>query len=279
VEDGVSIEVAGGGTPSVSAAKGSGQRHALVDLPHLATFRLSKQGLLLLLLGIALGALVAANLQSKAKPLPTRDDYPRQIAAYTIERLEAEQAELKRQIVELRHAIAERQEQAATEKSALAGINAALEQQKSAAGMTALKGPGIRLVLDDSAANAIPAGDDPSFYIIHEYQLRDVVNLLWGAGAEAIAINNERLVTTSSIYCVGSTILVNNTRLSAPYELVVIGDPQTLEDALNNPSNLKSLKTRIKVYGLQLKVARQREVTVPPFNGSLVTRYASLVER
>lgn len=251
----------------------------IISLPSWQGIRLSRQGLLLALLGLALGALVTANLQTKPRAPVTREEYPRQIAASTIGRLEAEQTELKRAIANLRRAIAERQEQAVAAKSTLAGLSQELEQQKSAAGMTALKGPGLRVVLDDTASKTIPAGDDPSFYIVHEYQLRDVVNVLWGAGAEAIAINNERLVTTSSIYCVGSTILVNNTRLSNPYELAVIGDPQALDEALNNPNNLKSLKTRVKVYGLQFKWPRLRELTVPAYNGSLVLKYTSLVAR
>jgi uncharacterized protein YlxW (UPF0749 family) len=251
------------------------QRHLPIAVPHWPPLRLSRQGVLLILLGIALGALVAANLQTKPKPAVTREEYPRQVMTDTIARLEAEQADLKRTITDLRRMITERQEQAAAAKTTLAGISKAIEAHRHAAGTTALKGQGIRLTLDDSAIKSIPAGDDPSFYIVHEYQLRDVVNALWAAGAEAIAINGERLVTTSSIYCVGSTILVNNTRLSAPYELTVIGNPQALEEAMNNPNILKSLKTRVKVYGLQFKLVKHREVAVPAFNGSMVTRYAS----
>ena len=48
-------------------------------------------------------------------------------------------------------------------------------------------------------------------FIIHEYELRDIVNLLWMAGSDAIAINDERLVSNSSIYCVGSTVMVGET--------------------------------------------------------------------
>lgn len=236
---------------------------------------LSRQGLILALLAVALGTLVAANLQTKPKPQITAEDYPRQIAAGTIERLEGEQAELKRRIAELRRTVAERQDQVAATRTTLSGLNQSLEKQKMAAGVTALKGPGLHVVMDDSGSKAIPAGDDPSFYLVHEYQLRDVVNLLFAAQAEAVAINGERIVASTSIYCVGSTILVNNTRLSAPYEVIAIGDYKALEDALNRPNNLKSLKTRVKVYGVQLKWQRQREVTVPAFDGSVVVKYAS----
>ena len=57
-----------------------------------------------------------------------------------------------------------------------------------------------------------------------------MLNLLWLAGAEAVSLNGERVVATTSIYCVGSTILVNDTRLSPPYEFLAIGDPARARD-------------------------------------------------
>ena len=69
-----------------------------------------------------------------------------------------------------------------------------------------------------------PLGDDAANYLIHDFELRDVASLLWLAGAEAVAINDERLVASTSIYCVGSTIIVNNTRLSPPYEIRALGN-------------------------------------------------------
>jgi uncharacterized protein YlxW (UPF0749 family) len=131
-------------------------------------------------------------------------------------------------------------------------------------------------LLDDSAVTKIPTSEDPSMYIVHEYQLRDVVNVLWAAGAEAISINGERMVGPSSIYCVGSTILINDVRTSPPYEFLVIGDQARLEAALGDAANLKALKGRIKVYGLQFNQQRLKEVLVPAYTGSLDVRHVVL---
>jgi uncharacterized protein YlxW (UPF0749 family) len=144
-----------------------------------------------------------------------------------------------------------------------------------AAGVIPLKGPGLRVVLDDSNVPTIPAGDDPAFYLIHEYHLRDIVNALWQAGAEAISINGERMVGASSIYCVGSTIMVNSTRLSPPYEISAIGDSAAMDDWVNNPAVLRELKTRIKVYGLQFKTVRSQNLVAPAYTGSTTVKYAS----
>ena len=228
-----------------------------------------------MVIGLGLGLLLAAQLQSQpAKPVQS-DGSSRQTAALTIERLEAEQSELKKEIAQLRAQISARQQKASTDRSTLSGLREELQRQQVFAGMTAVKGPAVRVVLDDSTAKKVPADDDPAFYLIHEYHLRDVVNLLWQSGAEAISINGERMVGSSSIYCVGSTIMVNDTRMSPPFEILAIGNPNTLEEALNNPMNLRSFKTRVKVYGLQFRVTKLREVTIPGYNGSLDIKYAS----
>jgi len=138
----------------------------------------------------------------------------------------------------------------------------------------AMAGPGVLVHLDDSTMAAAATGTAAESYIIHEYDLRDVVNLLWAGGAEAIAINDERLVNTTSIYCVGSTIMVNDTRLSPPYEVRAIGDPQRLLTWLDDPLYLTLLRQRVKAYGVQLRVTQAASVKVPAYSGTFRVRYS-----
>ena len=233
-----------------------------------------RQVVLLTLLGLALGLLLAAQFQSKPLAALPDSDSARDRAAQTIQRLEAEQADLKKQIASLRAQI-DAQQAAATGKETTADISQELETQKLIAGVVLVKGPGLRVVLDDSTSKTIPANDDPALYLIHEYHLRDVINVLWGAGAEAVAVNGERLVSGSSIYCVGSTILVNDTRMSPPYEILAIGDPAALEAAVANPDTLRSLKGRVQAYNLQFRVSREAELLLPAYSGSLDFHYAT----
>lgn len=227
------------------------------------------------IIGLTLGTYLAASWESETPAPVTRPEGSRQQVADTILGLESEQAELKKLIGQLREQIDQQQSQLANAKTTLTEIGQELEAQKRDGGMVALKGPGLIVTVDDSASQTIPAGDDPSLYIVHEYHLRDVVNALWQSGAEAVAINGERLVGSTSVYCVGSTIMVNSTRLSPPYEIVAIGDPSAMEIWLNNPSVLQELKTRCKVYGLQFKTARSDDLTVPSYTGSLAVKYTS----
>ena len=66
-------------------------------------------------------------------------------------------------------------------------------------------------------------------YIIHDDDLLRVINELRAAGAEAIAINGERIVAMSEIRCAGPTLSVNNNRSAPPYEIKAIGNPNNLE--------------------------------------------------
>ena len=152
-------------------------------------------------------------------------------------------------------------------------LGANLDQQKLQAGLIALHGPGILVTLDDSTRVVGPT-DDANNFIIHDYELRDVVSVMWLTGAEAIAINGERLINVSSLYCVGSTVLVNETRLSPPYEVRAIGNAAALDQALQNPKNLTKLRARVKANGIQFKIATQKDVTVPAFGGNLNIRYS-----
>lgn len=231
----------------------------------------------LTLLAVILGVYLAAQWQSRPRPT-SAPEYRREIAAQTIERLEAEQTDLKKRIADLRTTLAARQQDAAAGGADLARLSAQLDAQKLVAGTVAAHGPGVRVMLDDSSVKTIPPKEDPAMYIVHDYQLRDVVNALWAAGAEAISINGERVVAPTSIYCVGSTILVNDTRTSPPYQFDVVGDSAQIEAALSDATNLKSLKSRVKVYGLQLGVSRLKDAVVPAYTGGLDVRHVALPE-
>jgi uncharacterized protein YlxW (UPF0749 family) len=130
------------------------------------------------------------------------------------------------------------------------------------------------MVLLDDSQTEIPAGVDPNQYIVHEHDLRDIVNVLWMAGSEAITINDERLVSQSSIYCVGSTVMVNDTRLSPPYLIQAIGNSRVQADYVRNPSYLKSLKEKQRLYGLRLDVKPVAELTLPAYSGGFLVQHA-----
>jgi len=225
-----------------------------------------------LLVALVFGLLLSLQINSPPAPAPSADGRDR--AGATIRRLEEEQEALKARIGELRQELAVYQQETAATTELLEELSAELNHQKALAGLVAAEGPGVVVTLDDSQRQAIPSGQDPSAYIVHEYDLRDVVNLLWMAGAEGISVNEERVVGTTSIYCVGSTVMVNDTRLSPPYIVRTIGDPNKLEDLMRNPSYLAEVKEKARHNGLTFKFHRATDVRLPAYQGSIALQYA-----
>lgn len=227
----------------------------------------------LLVAGLTLGLLLGLSWR---QPAP---NYAAELTArpgkvwYSVERLESEQQELKATLADLRQEVAEQQQAAGANTDRLQALRAELERQQLLAGLTAVQGPGVLVVLDDGQAQ-IPPGVDPNYYLVHEHDLRDIVNVLWMAGSEGIAINDERLVSHSSVYCVGSTVMVNDTRLSPPYLIRAIGNPRVQADYLRNPSYLQSLKEKQRLYGLQFEIKPAASVTLPAYTGGFLVRYA-----
>ena len=142
------------------------------------------------------------------------------------------------------------------------------------ASLTPLEGQGIILKMDDSAKIA-KSGDDPNLYLIHDDDLLRVINELRAAGAEAIAINGQRLIETSEIRCAGPTLSVNNVRSSAPYEIQAIGEKKTLENAIKMRGGVAET---LKIWGIQLVLETSDKVYIPPYKGTRRRVYAKVVE-
>ncbi len=148
-----------------------------------------------------------------------------------------------------------------------------IERARLEAGLMPLKGQGVTVRLTDSTRKPSP-DDDPYFYIVHDVDLQALVNELWASGAEAVAINDQRMVARSSIRCVGPTILVNAVRLAPPYEVVAIGKADDLYTALNMPGGFLQSMDMQRTMGVEAKITKSDELEIPAFNGSLVFRYA-----
>ena len=105
-----------------------------------------------------------------------------------------------------------------------------LGNAENLAGLTDVVGPGVIVTMRD-ATDRDPNRASEN-YTIHDGNIRDIINELLASGAEAISVNGERVIATTSIRCVGPTVTINNTRYAEPYIIRAIGDPKTLEAGL-----------------------------------------------
>lgn len=149
-------------------------------------------------------------------------------------------------------------------------LNEKLANVNIAAGLTSVSGPGIVINLDDNP-DPLRIGDNPDDYLIHDHNLLFLINDLRGAGAEAISINEQRILASSEIRCAGPTILVNTTRVGAPFEIKAIGNPEGLERFIRTSGQqLRELEAR----GIKINIKKSGKVVIPALSGVLTYNYA-----
>ncbi len=195
-----------------------------------------------------------------------------QVLAGQVLTLESEQKDLRQQLADAEAQVQQFQTQTAGSQTALDLVNRQLAAARLAAGLTKVTGSGVVVEIADSK-RPVPAGDNPQNYIVLVDDLHDLVAALWSAGAEAITINDERLVSTSSIYGVGASILVNTAFLSPPFRIEAIGPDGLLERFLADPAYLGRVAHRIDAFGLEFAAQANGSLTLPAFVGSTRFRW------
>jgi uncharacterized protein YlxW (UPF0749 family) len=224
---------------------------------------------ILLGLGFLFAIQVRAGRLLQAQPeVPTRNVY----ALATLLRQERDaRQELERQVEAMQKRLIEYERATAEGRTLAAAMSKELESLRMAAGLKAMRGPGVAVLLDD--AKTQPKGSTP---IVVTYQdLVSVANELWAAGAEAIAVNGQRVTATTGFGQVGGTAVVNLQRLSGPFTIAALGDPVTLEGALNIRGGLID---GLRALGLTIVINRQADLTVPAYRGVHKFEHARPVE-
>lgn len=153
-----------------------------------------------------------------------------------------------------------------------------LEEYKIYVGLTDLKGEGVKVILSDGEGGHIDDRTDlTKDAIIHSTDILDIVNLLWLAGAEAVAVNEQRIISTSSIDCIVNTILVNETHIGPPFIILAIGNKEKLEEFLTDPGRLPDLYTRRKDNNIVFEVEKQKDTYIKTFDGSYIVENSELL--
>ncbi len=144
-----------------------------------------------------------------------------------------------------------------------------LEQMAMPVGAKALSGPGLEISVDDSTLT-----DDPNGQIT-DTDLRQLINGLWEAGAEGIAINDHRLTALTSIRAAGSAITVDYRSLTHPYRIRAIGNPRTLPAKFSQSTGGSWWQYLQSNYGIRFQVSSSKNVKLPA-DSSIVLRHAQI---
>jgi uncharacterized protein YlxW (UPF0749 family) len=180
-----------------------------------------------------------------------------------------------KEIAQLRAQVGKFESEAMSDKGVTQSVFEELQTSRVALGLLPVKGPGIELELGDSTMrrdNVEVGGQD--IYIIHDFDLREVANELWAAGAEAVSLANQRLVAGSAIRCSGPLIQVNNTTIPSPFVFRAIGDRDNLVSALNMREGVLD---RLRWAKFQVKLTPKDVVTLPAISIAPRFKYAKPV--
>ena len=139
-----------------------------------------------------------------------------------------------------------------------------IEHAKMLAGLTTVQGQGIVVTLNDSKSEGQGEQIDENYFVIHDQDILSVINELRASGAEAISLNDQRIVSTSEIRCAGPAVSINNTRTFAPFVIRAIGNPDDMESALRMRNGVVDV---LQQWGIEVNISKEVNLLIPKFNG------------
>lgn len=222
---------------------------------------------LALVLGLTITAAVVALRRPSSSAEQARALLERQIAAQT-QRGRQAQAAINAASLD----ISALQEQVLAEEDPQ--VLARLQQDSARSGAVAVSGPGLRVVLSDAPSDD-PEALEPD-QRVQDVDLQVLVNGLWAAGAEAIAINDARLTSTTAIRGAGSAVLVDVVPLLGPYTVDAIGDAVAMQTALASGAAGQHLATLRATYAIGVDLSAERDLRLPG-TGQVTLRFATVM--
>ncbi len=220
-----------------------------------------------IVLGIIISTLMKANVE-----------YYVPVTIKSIQNTQNEINMIKNEIAELNTVIEEKQQELEVLENISRGdediidiLAGDLKYNKLISGNTQLEGPGISIKMYDNPESyvvGLSADDD----IIHDVDILNIINDLKLAGAEAISINGERVITNSEIKCGGPIIRINGKSLATPFIIQAIGDPKLLTASVIAPGTYGDVLKN--VYFIGFEVNTEEKIVVPAYKDRFSFKYA-----
>jgi len=161
--------------------------------------------------------------------------------------------------------------------AALAAMRRRSAELAGEAGMDPVHGPGLVVTLQDAQRDAngrFPRDASPDDLVVHQQDIQAVLNALWSAGAEAVQMQDQRIIATSVPRCVGNTLLLNGRTYSPPYTITAIGDAATMQGALAAAPLVTLYKQYVVRFGLGYHEEVKPDVALVGHSEPVRTHYA-----
>jgi uncharacterized protein YlxW (UPF0749 family) len=153
----------------------------------------------------------------------------------------------------------------------LGTLNRQAEELAPAAAATKVSGPAIEVVLDDAdrTLESLPEPYTADDIVVHQQDVQAVVNALWAAGAEAMMIQDQRVISTSAVRCVGNTLILQGRVYAPPYRIKAIGDIESMQAGLDADPVINLYRDYVDALGLGWEVNTQGSAEFPAYSGSV----------
>jgi uncharacterized protein YlxW (UPF0749 family) len=187
-------------------------------------------------------------------------------------------ARQQQQLADLQRQVQQLTRQAAGRDGAVAGAQASGDAGALSAGLVPLSGRGVQITLDDAPTRpdgSLPVGAGPDDLVIHQSDVQAVVNAVWAAGADGVAVMNQRLVGTSAVRCVGNVLLLQGRTYSPPFVITAIADAAAVRGRLADSPQVEILQQAADQLGLTFTVRDLPSVRLPAYTGALDMEFAA----
>lgn len=180
---------------------------------------------------------------------------------------------LKENYEESQKIVNEYKTDSSTNDTLISSITSDLQKANVLAGLANVKGEGVVITVNDSDSNSLNLSAEAG--IVHDTDITAIITELKAAGAEAISVNGQRIISTTAIRCVGPTIQVNSVKVAAPFYIKAIGNAKYLESALSIKGGIVD---SLKAYGVKIEVETDDRIQIDKYDATLKLKYAQVVE-
>ena len=238
--------------------------------------RVTAWSVLVPVVALAAGLLFATSGRT-AQGTDLRGGEVTQISGLITQR-ERANARQQQSLTDLQTQVQQLTDQAASRDGAVAGALANGDAGALSAALVPLTGRGMEITLDDAPTRpdgTLPLNARSDDLVIHQSDVQAVVNAVWAAGADGVAIMDQRLIATSAVRCVGNVLLLQGRTYSPPFVITAIGDVDAVRAQLAASPQVLILQQAVQAFGLTFTVRSRDQVSLPAYAGSLDLQYAT----
>jgi len=220
---------------------------------------------------VVLGLMVSIQFRTVKQGVGPVSEYRARELASQLKKIREENAKLQNVKKDYESKIKEYEDSASQGSVSAKILKTELDQARIIAGLEDVEGSGITVIVDD-----LKFSEKVNYPLISYSMLLELLNELNAAGAEAVSINGQRIISTSEIRQVGGIhININTVSFAPPFIFKAIGDPKTLEAALRLREGIVE---EFENTGVAVTITQEQAVKILKYSGVIERKYAKVIK-